>query len=324
MKRIHFLAIIVTMCITTSLVSCSSEDEFTIEENSVLDKELRESKMLQELQAFNDSITNVTPMETIWSTRGTKDYLKLVKADVEGAIVGGAAGLKLGGKVGLALGSPITGGVFGAFLGAVTFGAFCSWLDSPGCSIIIYPKNFFNGMMEDTKALLNDDMSINSEKINVLNQNVVERIELDKQIISKVDLTTTQMNIGKMHNILLSSADGSVEVKKVSTPITRNSIDTSLFNAIIESKEFDELYDTTVDLLDSDEINPKVEYAIKLFNDVFENYSSDNDDVVLFINRYKNIINNSNEIADEEKEWIFGALATALYSYNYWTSTYSK
>lgn len=65
-------------------------------------------------------------------------------------------------------------------------------------------------------------------------------------------------------------------------------------------------------------------YAVKLFEEVFANYASDNSDVIFLINKYKDIISASSELTNEEKESIYYALATALYSFNYWDQTFKE
>jgi hypothetical protein len=57
---------------------------------------------------------------------------------------------------------------------------------------------------------------------------------------------------------------------------------------------------------------------IKLFNNVFLNYASENEDVVLLINKYTDIIKASNESIDDKKELVYDALLNELFSFNYW------
>lgn len=47
----------------------------------------------------------------------------------------------------------------------------------------------------------------------------------------------------------------------------------------------------------------RMNIIIKLFNNVFLNYASENEDVVLLINKYTDIIKASNESIDDEKNW---------------------
>lgn len=67
-----------------------------------------------------------------------------------------------------------------------------------------------------------------------------------------------------------------------------------------------------------------MEHALLLFEEVFDEYVSDNTDMVYIINKYKSVLSSAEELNEEEKNLIFGALATALYSFNYWNSTSAK
>lgn len=71
-------------------------------------------------------------------------------------------------------------------------------------------------------------------------------------------------------------------------------------------------------------IDLKADYAMKPFEDLFLKYSVESKDVVYLINRYSDVIKASTELTDEEKDWIMSGLATVLYSFNYWDSTFKK
>lgn len=62
----------------------------------------------------------------------------------------------------------------------------------------------------------------------------------------------------------------------------------------------------------------RINIIIKLFNNVCLNYASENEDVVLLINKYTDIIKASNESIDDKKELVYDALLNELFSFNYW------
>ena len=51
------------------------------------------------------------------------------------------------------------------------------------------------------------------------------------------------------------------------------------------------------------------------------NCADKSDDIVFLINKYQEAILMSNELSFEEKDWILGALSTAIYSFNYWNKS---
>lgn len=321
MKRFSLFAIMAIMAISTVFTSCTSDDEIqtnqaeltkTLESSGYLET----SEMLQKLSGFNDSIKATRATTRGW---GKKDYINVTIADIEGAYAGGKAGAWLGGKIGAGLGNPITGAVFGGFLGAVAVGGFNSWRNSPGCSIV-KPNDIFTGMMQTIPFTINDRLSVNDDVWVSAKKIDEEKISIKSEIESKVNLTDKQMSVGKAHNIVLGTLDGTVKM----APINKEVTDNELVCQIIESKEFEQLYETGMNELQNDTCKIKADYVIKLFNDVLANYPSDNMDVVMLINEYKNVIDTCNELTEEEKDWVCGALATALYSFNYWNTTAKK
>ena len=57
---------------------------------------------------------------------------------------------------------------------------------------------------------------------------------------------------------------------------------------------------------------------------VIEQYANDCVDVAFIIQKYIEVIDNSNELTPEDKKNIKYGLATALYSTNYWQHEYNK
>lgn len=66
--------------------------------------------------------------------------------------------------------------------------------------------------------------------------------------------------------------------------------------------------------------NSTVDIVRKLFVQMLENYCVKSNDVSYVISRYVDIIDQSTELTDDDKNQLKMALATALYSSNYWES----
>jgi|WetSurMetagenome_2_1015567.scaffolds.fasta_scaffold528509_2 hypothetical protein len=166
-------------------------------------------------------------------------------------------------------------------------------------------------------------ITIDTTKIKLLNQEVYKKIYIDDTTTHKIQLPKNAMSIGEMHNILLSSLDGSVEIQPTTSTNTGISFnqERALVNQAIESKEFKDSYEKQ--LKDINDNNSNADYVVNLFKAVFSCYE-DNNDIVFIINKYESIISTSDALTSEEKGWIYGALATALYSANYWDATLSK
>lgn len=150
-----------------------------------------------------------------------------------------------------------------------------------------------------------------------------EKIELKDEILSAVNLNQENLNVGKMHNVILSVLDGSATIDESKVVSTKN----IFYNSIIESGEMEELFEemkTNMAVGTTPSIETKAEYAMELFKNLFVKYSAENKDVVYIINKYSNIIKVSMELTDEEKDWIMSGLATALYSFNYWNVTFEN
>ena len=297
--------------------SCSSTNE-NYADVTKQNIELEKSPLLQELKVFNDSIKSTRTKTRGWTT---KQWVNVIFADAEGALVGGSAGYSVGARVGLALGSPIQGAVFGATIGAIAFGGFKSWMASPGYTVRISDLPY-SEFLEKLNAITN-------KRYKITNPNAVGKIRLDSTVTESSGLSLDQLEVGKNHNLLLASLEDTttIKIEHVKGPGTRanqelNSEEQLLVNSILHSKEFEDFYNKMLETQGKNiilEEDSKVNYAMKLFEDVLENYASENEDVAFLINKYKEAIDKSNELTNEEKGWIMGALSTTLYSFNYWT-----
>ena len=150
-------------------------------------------------------------------------------------------------------------------------------------------------------------------------------------------LTQDEKAIGKMHNIILKDLNDTVkfipkeygkrfaqskkmQLNKINTEQVQCAI--SLQDVLYSSEYKNKLIETInneKNRISEGNFN-KSDYIIGLFEDIFNKYVETNDDILFIINKYQEIIDNSNELTAAEKEYVSYALSTAIYSFNYWNS----
>ena len=289
-------------------MSCSNNAEYGSLESANKEAVVTNSDLIKQLMSYNDSILNTRP-----KTRGAKTFATVALNDVVGAYVGGKVGANIGSKVGTILGSPVQGCVFGAAVGAIGWGAWKSYRAyrrSHTCSYSIIVDNTFACV----------DKKFDANSVRTLS---------DTLTYEGVSLTKEEKNIGQAHNAVLDLA-----LKNRKLGFTRAQQE-ELTNRTEEKEEnssmsvkmhnmcmSDEFIQSCTELNDSIingkfSPNDKANLIVKLFNNAFET-STDNDDVNKHVTKYKTLITSSTELSDDEKGWICKALATAVYSYNYW------
>lgn len=263
-----------------------------------------ESPLLQDLNQINDQLSAELSSPTKANGRGARIAL----ADLGGAYAGGKAGAEIGTDIGLAFGNPITGGVFGAFVGALGVGAYSSFVASE----ISAPTDSFNvnnytALCEE--ALLTIDVAD-------FNPEIKSKICVDQVILDNTNLNPEAKQIGKMHNVVLAELRGDIQLE--TSLLTKASIQSnSLESEILHSKEMQAIissYSYKNDKLD----NSLPDSVLKLFNKIFEECARDCADVSIIINKYQNIIMQSNKLSEDEKNNLNLAFGTALYSINFW------
>lgn len=309
------------------LLSCSSnltEQDIAQSQTEGL-FENKQSPLLMNLYKCNDSI-----MSTMVSSRSWKKFVRVSLADVWGAYVGGSKGKKYGSIIGTLLGSPITGGTFGAAVGAIGWGSFMSYKAyhhrSSGCGYTDVINNMSNDLISDNISPYIFDDNYQLANVNSLYSH---GILLDSLTLNKVHLDSTALAIGQAHNVTLALtmhtlSDSTVlqvnNIRHVPSLHYQNyNITVKDIDNICLSKDFYQACQSASDSIENGEIDhdSKASMVINLFNEVFQ-YASSDSDVVSLINRYKEIIEKSTELSPEEKQWIYNGLATSIYSYNFW------
>lgn len=292
------LFLILAAVLTVFVVFCSCNKE--VSEVVTLD----ESPLLQDLNQINNQLSAELSSPTKSNGRGAKIAL----ADLGGAYTGGKAGAEIGAEIGLAFGNPITGGVFGALVGALGVGAYSSFLAS---EIAVSTDNFD---VNNYTALCEEAL----QKIDVADfaPEIKSKICVDQVILDNTNLNPEAKKIGKMHNVVLAELRGDIQLEK--PLLTKASIQSnSLESEILYSKEMQALI-SSCSYKNNKLDNSLPDSVLKLFNQIFEECARDCADVSIIINKYQNIIMQSNELSEDEKNNLNLAFGTALYSINFW------
>jgi hypothetical protein len=315
-KQINTICTCLLLTIVIILASCSNEVTYQVQPPKVSN-----AQVIKKLQNVNLELISTVPAETRgWRRWSLKQRMNVITADIGGAWGGGKIGGRIGGWVGMGCGNPITGCVFGAAVGAIVGGAYGSWLASPGTRAISTTNNSIS-IEKACKILMNDDMSINESAIKITDRTINNKLDVDKKLLIESKLDDNSLNIGKVHNLILSVMDGTVVLQnKDQTQPDSSNIKEALFNSdkLIDSCKVAGTEASIGHFSTSDAMLSKV---MELFNQVLEEYASKTDDVAFIVSKYVDVIENSNELTAEQKKSIKSGLATALYSSKYWELT---
>lgn len=305
MKNLSNLVMYCLAVVSCFLFSCSNEISRDKEEAS-------HTKIIVDLEKVNKEILSTMPPETRgWSS---DEKAKVVCADLTGAWGGAKAGLSLGLKVGVGIGAPhLVGGGFCA-LGALVGGAFSSWMQAPARAAA---SDDFLKIQDACRVIVAEkDFTINEDAVIIKEKNAINKINISPKILEKTRLDEKSLRIAKMHNIVLSTLDGSIVLAEPST-----TEEEEVKEFILNNREFmDTCKDIGISVQKgecnfSDALSTKI---ITLFNEIVERYSSETDDIAFVIGKYMEVIEISTELTEEQKESIKCGLATGLYSSNYW------
>lgn len=274
-------------------------------------------------QAESDLIVNLEKLNTeiLSNNKKSRGFLNwrtcaIAMADIRGALDGAKAGASLGAKVGMVLGSPHTGAVTFAFIGGCAVGGFDSYVAHQGlkgCRAEITHALDYPTISQICQATISDDLNLVENSI-ICSPNANNKLKINERVL----LEEQYLNIGKIHNVILSVAEGEATIN--ADKCTANPTITK----ILESTEFRNMYnDITYKKLNNIEItrDPLEEKVINLFCEVFKQYSANCSDVAYIINKYIDILEKSKELSDIQLNSIKTGLAISLYSFNYWDQT---
>lgn len=315
MKISHHFFVILLVSTLWGLYSCSEESQVVNTASNT------QAQVLIDLYNVNQEICKDVPKSTRgWSQWTTKQRMAVVAADVGGAWKGGKYGAQIGSKVGLLAGSPITGGVFGAVLGGMVTGSVSSWMAAPETRAL---SNRDIPLEKVCTQLLNEDLSLKESALIPIDAVSSLKLNLDKHIIEASKLDSLSLNVGKVHNAILSVMDGSVTLKETPQEANSSSIRSALLNDSLFIQDC-KISGIAVTLGEVDTNDALLDGVRNLFNQVLEKYSSNTSDVAFIIGKYIEVIEASNELTEEQKRIIKIGLSTALYSSSYWDKTYTN
>lgn len=278
------------------MFSCEKEDKMNNTFNS------KSSTTLEILKEFNDSLS----VDPACETKGFLRFIAVASADVTGAYELGKIGVKIGALGGLK--GALIGGAIGGIIGGVgaSYGAYCgtkpetaSTLDFPTVNMLV--TNYSYVTISDSLLFqyTEDDIKLNFPE----------------------EFNDEAIRTGKMHNLILDISIDEGELQNIDNQLT------DMEKSVIYSDEFLCEYDKIINnFIDLDLEDPEYIYAdgtvessvMQLFLDIYNKYPENCEDVNFIINKYIEVVDDSDEISDEMKSCIYNGLAVAAYSYKYW------
>ena len=281
--------------------SCSNNDSI----NDSLSQQTEKTgaqvlNVAKEFKVLNDSLLSIRNSETRGFWKKAFTYCALVGADVEGAYQIG----KIGGGVGSLFG-PV-GSVAGALIGGLIGGA--------GASYVVYCSTKSTSIVSPQTVI--SAYAAVAEENPEFTDSSPEQIDLNLPEDKKELLA-----IGEKHNLILEKLSNEefslTPVVEVLTPLEAE---------IVKSKEFEDGYYSVLNKLIGDD-DTYVEndgstgnIVMKLYLDIINKYPENLNDVEFVSNKYIELISNSSELSEEEKDRLYSAISVAVFSFEYWQS----
>lgn len=303
-KQVALFAIL-----AVAFASCQSTDYATEEHNN------ESSPLLAALQSVNDSLYVQHPHDSRGSS-STARFLSIASEDARGAYRIGKIGFSIGKRFG---GS--RGGLIGAAVGAVAGGA--------GYSYAAYNRRTRMSIAGDSVANNFGNMTIITSNHNRQNpplDSIPEPGSSKNPFGLKFSNKRSHvLTWGRDHNYILRNLDEGVSLSQLKTDSL-----TDVELAIASSDEIQGIYNHDIALIESGEFgiyesgDSKSEYVMNLFMEIYNTYPECQEDITTLVNKYAEVIENSDELTDDEKDIILGSLSVATYSFNYWEQNLSK
>lgn len=322
-KIINWVVCAITVLFLTTACSSNVDDA-----DSSTNFQSENSALVEALTAFNKK----TLAETT-TTRVSGHTLDVIVEDIYGAYKGGKKGYQFGKnfldkRVTIAC-TLLCGAIYGgyrSYKAAPTYGDGKNKFITVGEDGFIdrKPIPFDSLKLTIYASAPNDVCKLNRNSVILKDSLAWQEVELDSKLLSSVNLTKEQLNIGQLHNIVLASMDGTLKVKNSYKSVESND---TIIKSVINSPEIEKLYNVMGTEQESEYFNdsdPLPDVIMKLFNEVFQGAANDYATVVRLINEYSEKIDKTDELSESQKASIKNGLATALYSFNYWNKKTSK
>ena len=322
MRKNKFLNVLLCCLFAAMALVTTSCSEDTYEKDSS-EKYTTQSELIGNLTRFNNSVQAYNMNTRI----SGNDVKKIIIEDIKGAYDGANKGKKIG-----KIFKKTTVGKICTLLGGSIYGGYRSWKAYKDSQKVIdgnLKPNIDGGKGGvGTKAPIKpfglicavlENGNVNTTAITNGNTKLTKQVELDNKVLTSVNLTQDQLNIGKLHNLLLAAYEGKIPLQNA-YKIETNDEDVK---TAINSKEIAELCSKIGSKDESTYFSgnePLPNKVMELFNEVFKETATDNNSVVRLINKYAEEIDKTKELTEEQKNSIRNGLATALYSFNYWNN----
>ena len=321
MKKWTFSYHILLVAFVSLLASCSEQSDVSVEgpkEDAV------KLSLIQSLDSINESIspTSTVRKSAQGTSLSTKDKITIAIADANGAYKGGKKGVKVGGAIGSYFGHPGAGSVAGGIAGAVVVGGLKSYLTFK--KIEAQHQNGGVRQCADYNSLYSNATgaydklkydSLDNNNLDFVEPDVHSAVIVDDSIVNYSLLTDAESKIGLTHNLMVAYLDGKIAIDS-------NAVSTdSSYQYVKEMFESEEFINSCKEIASKDQTSEESDLPTEVmdrFTDIYEGYVNSCDDVAFIIRKYIEVIEDSPELSQEDKENIKYGFATALYSTNYW------
>lgn len=173
-------------------------------------------------------------------------------------------------------------------------------------------------MAQICKTVVDSDLNVREKILEPLSPAIEKTIIINEYLERAVNLDSLQLSAGRTHNVILSVLNNSIQIDTLRV----DSISNELYYNILNSEDFGAVCSSTMNEFANNsfiEEDPLLERVLELFKQAFTEYTANCSDIVSVINKYVEVINETEELTDEEKDRVKYCFATALYSFNYWS-----
>lgn len=293
-----FLALVIITVTAIFFTACSNDMPA---DNSHLNTFSSQSETIKKLQQFNLSLAKED------STRGNINkgfWVKIFLSDARGAYTGARLGSLIGSMFGP------QGTTVGTIIGATTVGGAASYVQYHKFDISKPKKVFAENM----------SMTVNSMAFGITSVQSQQQItEFDLSPGLELGLDSCSCKIGLTHNLILENIE-SIDIENLES-IYNSSLSSIEKQIVTSDKFFKEFESIAIDpYYLSVNLENDADTIMQMFSDILSTNCNSMAMVNYVIGYYTNIVMESTELTEIEKENLFAGFAVAKYSYQYWHS----